>query len=209
MDLSVVISAFSLLFLAEMGDKSQLLALTLAHRYRVAPVIAGTFAAFALLNLLAVFVGQALFEWSPQESMLLAAAGLFLYLGYRSRRDADDGEDEESDGVPARGALVTSFIMSFAAELGDKTQLAMIALVAGTGEIWSVFVGATLALWAVSLIGILFGATLLRKIPSVSARIDWTRICVIKRPPGGVLPDGLPGEFESPVSPDASGHCSA
>lgn len=165
MDLSVVLSAFSLLFLAEMGDKSQLLAMTLAHRYRAGPVIAGTFAAFAMLNLLAVFVGQALFEWIPQELMLLAAAGLFLYFGYRSWRDADDGEDEESDGVPARNALVTSFTMIFVAELGDKTQLAMIALVAGTGEIWSVFVGGTLALWAVSLIGILFGATVLRKIP--------------------------------------------
>jgi len=165
MDLSVVLSAFSLLFLAEMGDKSQLLAMTLAHRYRMGPVIAGTFAAFALLNLLAVFVGKALFEWIPQELMLLAAAGLFLYFGYRSWRDADDGEDEESDGVPARNALVTSFTMIFVAELGDKTQLAMIALVAGTGEIWSVFVGGTLALWAVSLIGILFGATVLRKIP--------------------------------------------
>jgi len=164
MDLSVVLSAFSLLFLAEMGGKSQLLAITLAHRYRAGPVIAGTFAAFALLNLLAVFVGQALFEWIPQELMLLAAAGLFLYFGYRSWRDADDGEDEESDGVPARNAIVTSFTMIFMAELGDKTQLAMIALVAGTGEIWSVFVGGTLALWAVSLIGILFGATVLRKI---------------------------------------------
>ena len=55
--------------------------------------------------------------------------------------------------------------MIFVAELGDKTQLAMIALAAGTGKIWSVFAGGTLALWTVSLIGILFGATLLRKIP--------------------------------------------
>jgi len=59
MDLSVVLSAFSLLFLAEKGDKSQLFAMTLAHRYRAAAVIAGTFAAFAVLNLLAVLVGQA------------------------------------------------------------------------------------------------------------------------------------------------------
>jgi putative Ca2+/H+ antiporter (TMEM165/GDT1 family) len=78
MDLSVVLSAFSLLFLAEKGDKSQLLAMTLAHRYRAAAVIAGTFAAFAVLNLLAVLVGQALFEFVPQELMLLTAAGLFL-----------------------------------------------------------------------------------------------------------------------------------
>ncbi|MFZ0256650.1 MAG: TMEM165/GDT1 family protein [Gammaproteobacteria bacterium] len=54
--------------------------------------------------------------------------------------------------------------MIFVAELGDKIQLAMIARVAGTGATWSVFVGGTLALWAVSSVGILFGATLLRKI---------------------------------------------
>jgi putative Ca2+/H+ antiporter (TMEM165/GDT1 family) len=51
------------------------------------------------------------------------------------------------------------------AELGDKTQLAIIAPAAGTGKIWSVFAGGTRALWTVSLIGILFGATLLMKIP--------------------------------------------
>ena len=61
--------------------------------------------------------------------------------------------------------VMSSFALLFLAELGDKTQLAMIALAAGTGEIWSVFAGGTLALWTVSLIGILFGATLLRRIP--------------------------------------------
>jgi len=166
MDLSVVVSAFSLIFLAEIGDKSQILAMTLAHRYRAAPVIFGTFAAFAVLNLLAVLVGQALFEFVPQEFMLLAAGGLFLYFGYRSWQDADSEDKYETTAGPARSGLATSFAMIFVAEFGDKTQLAMIALVAGTGEIWSVFAGGTLALWAVSLVGILFGASLLRKIPN-------------------------------------------
>lgn len=164
-DLSVVLSAFSLLFLAEMGDKSQLLAMTLAHRYRAASVVAGTFAAFAVLNLLAVLLGQVLFELVPEELMLLAAAGLFLYFGYRSWQDADGDEEDESPDGPSRGGFATSFTLIFVAELGDKTQLAMIALAAGTGEIWAVFAGGTLALWTVSLIGILFGATLLRRIP--------------------------------------------
>ena len=121
MDLSVVISSFSLLFLAEMGDKSQLLAMTLAHRYRAASVIGGTFAAFALLNLLSVLVGQALVEFVPQELMLLAAASLFLYFGYRSWQDVDGDEEDESAGGPARGGLATSFTLIFVAELGDKT----------------------------------------------------------------------------------------
>lgn len=104
-----------------------------------------------MLNLLAVFVGQALFEWVPPELMLLTAAGLFLYFGYRSWRDADGVQDDETDAQPDKGGLATSFTMIFVAELGEKTQLAMIALVAGTGEIWSVFVGGTLALGQVVL----------------------------------------------------------
>jgi putative Ca2+/H+ antiporter (TMEM165/GDT1 family) len=67
MDSSVVVSSFALLFLAEMGDKTQLMAMTLAHRYRAGPVIAGAFSAFALLNLLAVAVGDALFRYVPQR----------------------------------------------------------------------------------------------------------------------------------------------
>ena len=56
--------------------------------------------------------------------------------------------------------------MIFLAELGEKTLLTVIALVAGTGKIWSVFADDTLALWSVSLIGILLGATLVRRIPN-------------------------------------------
>jgi putative Ca2+/H+ antiporter (TMEM165/GDT1 family) len=165
MDSSVALSAFSLLFLAEMGDKSQLLAMTLAHRYRVASVVAGTFTAFAVLNLLAVLMGQALFELVPQEFMLLTAGGLFLYFGYRFWQNADGAEEDEANARPDGSGVVTSFTIIFVAELGDKTQLTAIALAAGTGDIWAVFAGGTLAVWAVSLIGILFGATLLRKIP--------------------------------------------
>ncbi len=166
MDFSVVVSAFTLLFLAEMGDKTQLMAMTLAHRYRVAPVIGGTLLAFLVLNLLAAWVGEALFRYVPQQLVLLTAGGLFLFFGHRSWRDAAHGD--EDGGTPrggGRGAFVSSFVLIFVAELGDKTQLALVALVAGTGELWSVFVGGTLALWAVSLIGILLGSTVLRRVP--------------------------------------------
>jgi putative Ca2+/H+ antiporter (TMEM165/GDT1 family) len=166
MDLSIALSAFALLFLAEMGDKSQLLVMTLAHRYRPGPVIAGSFVAFALLNLLAVVVGQALFEWLPQGWLLLVAAGLFLFFGVRSWQDAHSGEDDAEIPTRSRGGFIQSFSLIFVAELGDKTQLAMLALVASTGDLWAVLLGGTLALWSVSLIGILFGCTLLRRLPA-------------------------------------------
>jgi len=165
MDPSVTLSAFVLLFLAEMGDKTQLMAMTLAHRYRVAPVIGGVLLAFLVLNILAVLVGEALFRHVPQRAVLLAAAALFLFFAFRSWRDSNQEEEAQAEPKGGHGALVSSFALIFLAELGDKTQLALIALVAGTGELWSVFVGGTLALWAVSLIGILLGSTVLRLIP--------------------------------------------
>ncbi|WP_462320705.1 TMEM165/GDT1 family protein [Halochromatium sp.] len=166
MDLSVAASAFVLLFLAEMGDKSQLLVMTLAHRYRPSPVIAGSFVAFGLLNLLAVAIGQALFEWLPQGWLLLVAGGLFLFFGVRSWQDANQGEDDAEIPTRSRGGFIQSFSLIFVAELGDKTQLAMLALVASTGDLWAVLAGGTLALWSVSLIGVLFGCTVVRRVPT-------------------------------------------
>jgi putative Ca2+/H+ antiporter (TMEM165/GDT1 family) len=162
MDLSILLSSFSLVFLAEMGDKSQLLAMTLAHRYRAVSVIAGSFAAFALLNLLGVLAGGMLAELIPRALVLLVAAALFLYFGYRSWREADGADEADAETGPNGRGLVVSFTLIFVAELGDKTQLAVVALAAGTGDIWAVFAGGTLALWSVSLLGILFGCTLLR-----------------------------------------------
>ena len=168
MDLSVAFGAFALLFLAEMGDKTQLVAMTLAHRYRMAPVIIGVFGAFLVLNLLAVLVGEALYSFVPPAVTLLAAGALFLFFAWRLWLDGDEEEeDDTAERAGGHGALVTSFLLIFLAELGDKTQLALIALIASTGAAWSVFIGGTLALWAVSLIAILIGGTVLRRIPKL------------------------------------------
>lgn len=163
MDFGATLGAFALLFLAEMGDKTQLMAMTLAHRYRAAPVIVGTFAAFLLLNLLAVLAGQSLSQIIPRGFILLAAGLLFLLFAYRSWSDSAQ-EDEETTRTDLRYVWLSSFTLIFVAELGDKTQLAMVALVAQSDAIWSVFIGGTLALWAVSLIGIIVGSTLLSRL---------------------------------------------
>ncbi len=71
---------------------------------------------------------------------------------------------ENPIGLGARVRWYPALRSSLLTELTDKTQKAMVALVAGTGALWSVFLGGTLALWTVSLIGILLGSTLLRRI---------------------------------------------
>jgi putative Ca2+/H+ antiporter (TMEM165/GDT1 family) len=165
MDITVFFSAFLLLFLAELGDKTQLATMMLAHRYPVKPVIAGAFLAFGLLNALAVLVGKSLFRFVPQEMVLIAAGGLFLVFAYRSWREALEEEAVQDIKSERSSAFMASFSLIFLAELGDKTQLAIIALSAGTGDAWAVFVGGTLALWSVTLLGALLGSTLLRRFP--------------------------------------------
>ena len=165
MDLAVAASSFALLFLAEIGDKTQLMTIMLARRYRALPVAIGVCAAFLVLNLLAVLVGELLFRYVPLQAVLLAAGVLFLLFGWQSWRSADEAEQGEAAAAGARGALLSSFLLIFVAELGDKTQLALLALAASTGAPWSVFAGGTLALWSVSLLGVFLGATLLARVP--------------------------------------------
>lgn len=168
MDLSVAASSFMLLFLAEMGDKTQVIAMTLAHRYRPLPVITGVLTAFLVLNGLAVLVGEALFYYVPQSLILMASGSLFWFFAYRSWQDSGVDDDETATPTGGYGAWIASFSLILLAELGDKSQLTMIALAAGTGDPAAVLLGGTLALWAVSLMGIVLGYTLLRRLPKVS-----------------------------------------
>ena len=166
MDLPGAASAFSLLLVAELGDKSQLMAIALAHRFRPVPVLAGIFAAFLVLNLLATLVGSALGAFLPEE-LLLWVAGL-LFLAFALHSWTDDGADEAGEAAGrGRTAFWASFTLLLLTELGDKTQLTMLALAARSESPWSVLVGGTLGLWVVSLLGVLVGAHALRRVPPV------------------------------------------
>ena len=164
-DPTVFVSTFALIFLAEIGDKSQLMTIALASRHRALPVILGTFSAFALLNLLAVFFGGALSQLVPRPLLLACAAALFLFFACQFWRE----EPEDSDGAVRQGAkfsaLVASFSLIFLAELGDKTQLAIVALASRGEDTGTVFAAGTAAEWMLALIGILLGRAFLRAVP--------------------------------------------
>jgi putative Ca2+/H+ antiporter (TMEM165/GDT1 family) len=166
MDSTVMMTAFWVVFVAELGDKTQLTALALATRFPWKKVFLGIALAFALLNLLAVVVGKILFALLPLFWIKLVSGGLFLLFGVLTLRG--QGEEGEGDGHPhsARGPLATSFVMILLAELGDKTQLVTMSLAAQYSQL-AVFVGSTLALWLVSLLGIFLGRELMRRIPLV------------------------------------------
>jgi len=150
--------------LAEIGDKSQLVIMTLAARHRALPVALGAIVAFALLNLLAVLFGAALASWLPEWLIAGTVAILFAIFGIQSLRQP--GAQDET-GIPeksTRSVLLSSFMLIFVAEFGDKTQIAVAGL-ASTASVTAVWAGATLALVCTSLLGAYAGARWLRRLP--------------------------------------------
>lgn len=168
MDYTVFITTFGIIFLAELGDKTQLTAMTLAVRFPWQKTFFGIAAAFALLNIGAVALGKILFVFLPLFWIKLASAGLFLFFGIATLRsngaEGDDG-DEEVKKFSCMGAFATSFLMILMAELGDKTQIVTASLAAQHDAPLAVFAGSTLALWSVSLLGIFAGRQLTRFVP--------------------------------------------
>jgi len=168
MDYTVFITTFGIIFLAELGDKTQLTAMALSVRFPWKKTFIGIAAAFALLNVGAVLLGKILFAFLPLFWIKLASAGLFLFFGIATLRESgSEGEEEgeEKKRFSGRGAIATSFLMILMAELGDKTQLVTASLSAQHDAPLAVFAGSTLALWSVSLLGIFAGRQLLRVVP--------------------------------------------
>lgn len=159
-------ATFLLIALAEFGDKSQLVCMTLAARHRGLPVILGAVAAFAILNLLAVLFGAAVAAWLPEWVVTLAVAALFAAFGISALRYSDDDDDEAIEEKPGHGVVATTFLLIFLAEFGDKTQIAVAGMgsTANTAAVWT---GATLALACTSLLGVFAGRKLLHRLPLV------------------------------------------
>lgn len=164
MDMQVFATSFGIIFLAELGDKTQLTAMALALRFPWRRIFLGIALAFAILNLGAVLVGKLLFALLPIFWIKLVSGGLFLFFGVATLRAVPD-EEEGAPKVHAASAFRTAFLMILMAELGDKTQLVTASLAAQNPSQLSVFAGSTLALWAVSLMGIFLGAQLVRVVP--------------------------------------------
>ena len=162
---AVGLATFGVILLAEMGDKSQLVCMTLAARHRSGPVLAGAAAAFLLLNTLAVTFGAGLALWIPERILAGGVALLFGIYGLLALRNGQGAEDETAIlERGSRGVFASTFLLLFLAEMGDKTQLA-VAGMAGTLPPVPVWVGATLALLTASALGILVGCKLLRLMP--------------------------------------------
>lgn len=162
--LSASVSTFTLIALAEIGDKSQLVCMTLAARHRHWPILLGAAVAFSVLNALAVLFGAAVATWVPEPVMAGIVAVLFAVFGIQSLLSEADDESEQVEEKPGHGIFVTTLLLLLVAEFGDKTQIAVAGL-GGSLAPMAVWVGATLALVMVSALGVWAGRTLLQRLP--------------------------------------------
>ena len=159
---AVLASSFSLIVFAEMGDKSQLVCMTLAARYRGGPVLLGAIAAFSILNLIAVIFGTAAAHWLPETVVISVVGILFLLFGMHALMYSVDDNQALPQNKGSHNLFFSTLLLITLAEFGDKTQIAVAGL-GSTLDPLAVWVGATLALAVTSGIGVLAGRTILQR----------------------------------------------
>jgi len=164
--LPVIFSTFTLISLAEIGDKSQLVCMTLAARHRHWPVIAGATTAFLILNTLAVLFGAGVASWVPERLAAGIVAVMFGVFGIHALLKQDDNNSEDVGVRPGRGIFFSTLLLILVAEFGDKTQIA-VAGMAGAMAPLPVWLGANAALVMVSALGVWAGRTILQRLPLV------------------------------------------
>lgn len=148
--------------LAEMGDKTQLLAMCFAGKYRWQTVLWGVLAATAANHFLAVVAGSNLTLIIPVQYIKIAAAVAFIIFGlWTLRKDTLRCENAHSRVSPFWTVTIAFFI----AEMGDKTQLATVALAAKYTRIVPVWMGTTMGMVIADAVGIGFGIVMGRKVP--------------------------------------------
>jgi putative Ca2+/H+ antiporter (TMEM165/GDT1 family) len=163
------LTSFLLIFAAEVGDKSQLVCMALAVRYRAVPVALGASVAFLLLNTLAVVFGSVIASWIPELIVSLAVSLLFLVFGIHALLAQEDDEDISANDIKVKSQqhiMFSTFALITLAEFGDKTQLAVIGLSSQVDPL-AVWLGASAALIATSIMAIRIGRTILQRIPIV------------------------------------------
>ncbi|GAB2525094.1 TMEM165/GDT1 family protein [Nocardia heshunensis] len=165
--IATILLSFGVLFLAELGDKSQLMALTFALRYRWWVVLTGITVASILVNLIAVGVGHFLGAALPTGVISLFAAATLIGVGLWTLRETLHTGDDDGDVAPepkSRNAFLVVVSAFLLAELGDRTMFATMALATKNGWV-AVWIGSVAGMVAAGGLAILIGVTIGKHIP--------------------------------------------
>lgn len=153
-------------FIAEMGDKTQLMLVAMTSKYKLKDIILGTAAAILVLNGIAVLAGGLISEAVPLWLIRIIAGLAFLYFAASTLAGSDEEEDEAKEGK-IKFAPLAVFATFFLAELGDKTQLTAITFGANEGlsSALVVWLACSIGLFAADIVGMLIGYLLKSKTP--------------------------------------------
>lgn len=162
--------AFAVVFVAELGDKTQLVALSFATRYRTVVVLAGITTAYAVTNGISVVVGGLLGAALPTTA--IAVVGALAFFGFAIWTFLDDDDDDGGGDALAGGRSVFFSIVGamVVAELGDKTMLATATLAAREAPV-ATWIGATLGITASGALAVFVGRWMGDRLPRRATRI--------------------------------------
>lgn len=154
-------------FIAEMGDKTQLMLIAMTSKYKIRDIILGTALAIMVLNGLAVLAGGFVSQFIPTWLIRIVAALAFMYFAITTLAGDDDDEEEEGGDSRFKFAPIAVFCTFFVAELGDKTQLTAITFGANEGlsaglTVWA---ACSIGLFAADIVGMMVGYLLKSKTP--------------------------------------------
>jgi putative Ca2+/H+ antiporter (TMEM165/GDT1 family) len=157
--------SLAVIFVAELGDKSQLMAMTFATRFRTGPVLVGITIATAAVHLFSVAVGGLIGDALPTRTIAVVAGIAFLAFALWTLR-GDELSDEESRKAQrsTRSVLLAVTVAFFLSELGDKTMLATITLATQHGWLGT-WIGSTVGMVAADALAIVVGRLLGKHLP--------------------------------------------
>ncbi len=165
-------AALGLVFVMELGDKTQIALVSLAARHPWRPVLAGGAVGLVAATAVGAVVGAAAYWYlgPATVALRLAGAALFIVLGLLTLRRKEREPAEPDAEAKGRGAFAAAVALTFLAEMGDKTQLTVIVLAGGEGAPLSVFVGASVALVAMAAVSVFLGKQLASRLKEETVR---------------------------------------
>lgn len=177
--LAALLLSFAVIFVAELGDKSQLMAMTFALRYRWWVVLIGITAATTAVHLISVAVGHYLGAALPTHLLGILAGVAFVFFGLWTLRGDKLSDDEATKAqrstAPALFTVTSAFLL---AELGDKTMLATITLAADNNWV-GVWIGSTIGMVAADALAIVVGAIAGKHLPERVIQLGAAALFVI------------------------------
>lgn len=168
--ISDFLGAFIFIFIAEMGDKTQILAMAFATKYPFKKVLFGIFLGSLFNHGIAVILGSFASNVIPLNYIQVIAGFAFILFAFWTLKDYDEGDNEE-ESIGKFGPIVTVALAFFIGELGDKTQLVAITLATESSYPFVVLGGTVLGMTFTGVLGIIAGKTLGAKIPALAIKI--------------------------------------